>query len=151
MAKYYNAEHYSDPTAGVAIERADRSLSYMPTKARKYCKKCGKIATVGEYCEDHAPKRDYSSEYLRRSTKDTDKWYKQKAWQIRRAMQLRKQPLCEECLKRGEYVKATDVDHIEPHKGNYEVFIDPDNLQSLCHECHSRKTAKENKKHGIWV
>ena len=38
---------------------------------------------------------------------------------------------------------ATDVDHVEDHKGNWEKFIDRDNLQSLCHRCHSRKTMRE--------
>jgi 5-methylcytosine-specific restriction protein A len=40
-------------------------------------------------------------------------------------------------------VRATDVDHIEPHKGSWERFTDRDNLQSLCHSCHSRKTLAE--------
>lgn len=35
------------------------------------------------------------------------------------------------------------VDHIRDHKGNWTVFTDEGNLQSLCHSCHSRKTAQE--------
>lgn len=66
------------------------------------------------------------------------------AWKKRREAFLRENPLCVECLKRGLYVPATDVDHIVPHKGDMEKFWDWDNLQALCHECHSRKTARED-------
>jgi 5-methylcytosine-specific restriction enzyme A len=35
------------------------------------------------------------------------------------------------------------VDHITPHKGDRQMFWDRSNWQSLCHRCHSRKTARE--------
>jgi len=35
------------------------------------------------------------------------------------------------------------VDHIQDHKGDRALFADLDNLESLCHSCHSRKTAAE--------
>lgn len=38
----------------------------------------------------------------------------------------------------------TDVDHIVPHRGDPELLYDEANLQSLCHECHSKKTARED-------
>lgn len=48
---------------------------------------------------------------------------------------------CVVCLADNLRVKATDVDHITPRaKGGTDAF---DNLQPLCHPCHSRKTAKE--------
>lgn len=64
--------------------------------------------------------------------------------------------LCQDCMKRGITTplsrgkKAKDnnsvahVDHITPHNGDPELFYDLDNLQSLCIECHSRKTATED-------
>ena len=40
---------------------------------------------------------------------------------------------------------ATIVDHKIPHRGNYELFWDSDNWQSLCKRCHdSGKKIKEN-------
>ena len=57
--------------------------------------------------------------------------------------QLLREPYCRECAKHGMRVRATDVDHIEPHKGSWKRFTDRDNLQSLCHSCHSRKTLAE--------
>ena len=58
-------------------------------------------------------------------------------------MQLLLEPFCRECAKQGLRVWATDVDHIEPHRGDWSKFTDRNNLQSLCHACHSRKTAEE--------
>ncbi|MBA7602416.1 hypothetical protein ES703_09505 [subsurface metagenome] len=63
-------------------------------------------------------------------------------WQKVRKMYLRENPLCVECLKKGIITPATVVDHIEPHKGDYEKFWDENNMQSLCEKCHNRKTAK---------
>lgn len=52
--------------------------------------------------------------------------------------------LCQECLKAGRYVTATDVDHIVPlAQGGTDRA---DNLQSLCHDCHKAKTARERLK-----
>lgn len=48
-------------------------------------------------------------------------------------------PLCATCG--GE---ATDVDHITPHRGDAGLMYANANMQSLCHECHSRKTATED-------
>lgn len=42
------------------------------------------------------------------------------------------QPLCEFCLITEDVTAAEVVDHRTPHKGNLELFHDPNNLQSLC-------------------
>lgn len=53
---------------------------------------------------------------------------------------------CEKCLEEGKRVRATDVDHKTPRaKGGTD---DWNNLQALCHSCHSSKTAKEVGWHG---
>lgn len=31
---------------------------------------------------------------------------------------------------------AEVVDHIQPHKGDTDLFHDPDNWQALCKQCH---------------
>lgn len=62
------------------------------------------------------------------------------AWKRTRLVQLGNEPLCRHHKERGKYVAATEVDHIDGNEWNWE----PDNLQSLCHECHSIKTAREN-------
>ena len=64
--------------------------------------------------------------------------YSDKRWQQLRQRQLLVEPWCAVCGAR-----ATDVDHIKPHRGDLRLFLDEGNLQSLCHSCHSKKTAKE--------
>lgn len=64
------------------------------------------------------------------------------AWQKLRADVLAGEPLCRHCTTRGLTVPATDLDHRDGNPGNN----DPVNLQPLCHECHSRKTAADNGK-----
>jgi 5-methylcytosine-specific restriction protein A len=49
-----------------------------------------------------------------------------------------------ECLKKGLYVRATDVDHIKPHRGDKKLFWDTSNWQALCHSHHSIKTNRED-------
>ncbi|OWB24491.1 HNH endonuclease, partial [Xanthomonas oryzae] len=61
-------------------------------------------------------------------------------WRQLRAAHLAAEPLCRQCARGGRVVAASDVDHIDGDDSNNA----PDNLQSLCHACHSRKTAKEN-------
>jgi 5-methylcytosine-specific restriction enzyme A len=44
------------------------------------------------------------------------------------------------CLKEGRTTPATCVDHVEPHKGDYNKFV-LGKLQSLCATCHSSTKA----------
>ena len=66
------------------------------------------------------------------------------AWQKASREFLRAHPLCEECMKRGKYVKATVVDHIVPHRGDEALFWDRSNWRPLCKRCHDRKTRRED-------
>ena len=65
-------------------------------------------------------------------------------WRGMREAQLRKEPLCRHCLTEGKATPATQADHIVAHRGEWERFIDPYNLQSLCASCHSLKTYHED-------
>lgn len=50
--------------------------------------------------------------------------------------------LCQECLRNGRVTAGRPVDHIVAKaKGGTD---DPSNLETLCHECHSRKTVVED-------
>ena len=60
-------------------------------------------------------------------------------WRRRREQVLSREPLCRSCSDQGKTVEATDVDHIVPLADGGDHS--DDNLQPLCHECHSRKTA----------
>lgn len=48
----------------------------------------------------------------------------------------------------GRLVSGTHVDHVRPHRGDWSLFMDSTNLQALCHSCHSRKTAREDRGFG---
>ena len=64
------------------------------------------------------------------------------AWQRLRASVLAEEPLCRRCSYFGQTVPATDVDHISGDPSDNSR----DNLQGLCHECHSIKTAADHGK-----
>ena len=62
---------------------------------------------------------------------------------------LSSDPVCKACLQSNKVTPAHHVDHIVPHKGDISIFKDFDNLQSLCLECHSKKTQLE--KRGVYL
>ena len=64
-------------------------------------------------------------------------FYNDKLWLKTRAKFLAKNKSCKFC---GSV--ATVVDHITPHKGNYALFINDSNWQSLCKLCHDSAKKK---------
>ena len=101
----------------------------MPQKALSPCRHrgCPEVVRGGGYCPEHKPKRT------------TNRPYSTARWQRTRAEFLQINPFCCECGR-----LATDVDHIVPHKGNAQLMYSWENLQSLCHSCHAKKTAKHD-------
>lgn len=67
-------------------------------------------------------------------------------WKRQRQAQLTAQPLCQLCLDMECVTEATVADHVEAHRGDEDLFWDPENLQSLCASCHSRH--KQAEEHG---
>jgi 5-methylcytosine-specific restriction endonuclease McrA len=53
-------------------------------------------------------------------------------------------PWCEECERNGIPISrpAIDVDHIQPREKRPELSLTLSNLQSLCKECHGKKTRR---------
>ena len=49
--------------------------------------------------------------------------------------------ICRECGR--EAGESAHVDHVEPHRGRWSLFIDERNLQVLCASCHGKKSASE--------
>lgn len=109
---------------------------------------CRELVRSG-YCDKHRPK-----DRNRRSAAAADwhTWYTLPVWRNDlRPNQLLREPFCRECAREARRsnrpelmrIRATDVDHIEPHRGDWQKFTDRRNLQSLCHSCHSRKTVQE--------
>lgn len=120
----------------------------MTIKPRKPCAHpgCKEWATHGSYCEYHyrqwqeqqAEKRKaFSAGKDAERPNSNARGYNSK-WKTARKFYLIKHPICVVCGR-----PATEVDHIIPHKGDPKLFWDSTNWQSLCHECHSRKTYSE--------
>ncbi len=92
----------------------------------------------------HNPRNNASKMHGQNSgERDRSNIYGRK-WKELRLFVLRRQPLCVSCKKEGVITEAREVDHIQPHAGNMELFYDLENLQALCKPCHSRKTMSEN-------
>lgn len=107
----------------------------MPRRAARVCAYpgCGELAVGGSRCARH--REAYHQQPYR-------VWYSTRRWREIRARQLQHSPWCELCAEDGRVVVATDVDHVEPHRGDEERFF-AGPFQSLCHACHSRKTQRE--------
>lgn len=60
-------------------------------------------------------------------------------WQAFRREHLKLNPLCVECGSDDR----PNVDHIESVREAPHRRLDPSNVRTLCHSCHSRRTAKD--------
>lgn len=101
---------------------------------------CSQLVREG-YCPAHKPK---DSDQRSAEAASWRGWYNLPVWKDGlRPAQLLREPFCRECARRGIRTPATDVDHAVDHKGDWARFTDRGNLQSLCHSCHSRKTARD--------
>ena len=89
--------------------------------------------------------RNREHDAKRRTEQPWRKWYKLPAWQAARRAQLQAHPLCERHLKRGQVIAATVVNHRTPHRGEWSLFIDPNNMESVCAPCHDRDIQSEER------
>jgi len=118
----------------------------MPWSAKRPCAALGCAALVdrGQYCPLHA--RTKKRAYDNRGRSSAALGYGA-AWQRLRRSVLAEEPLCRNCGGRGRVVAATDIDHIIPKsQGGTD---DVDNLQPLCHACHTAKTNRERAAYGL--
>lgn len=104
---------------------------------------CSELTRDG-WCPKHKPR------HQRRVSEDYHAWYTLPVWTRKlRPQQLVREPFCRVCAR--EYpagdprsrTRATVVDHIVPHRGDWSLFVDPSNHQSLCKHHHDQKTARE--------
>ncbi|SIS88487.1 HNH endonuclease [Belliella pelovolcani] len=73
---------------------------------------------------------------------DTD-FYRKKDWLKLRKKYIDENPLCELHLLYNLIESASIVDHIVSRRITQDYELDEDNLQSLCYDCHQKKTALE--------
>jgi 5-methylcytosine-specific restriction protein A len=69
-------------------------------------------------------------------------WYQLQCWRETRRWQLQCEPLCRQCHSEGRVTPASVADHIRPHGGDWTEFRTGE-LQSLCADCHDRKSKAE--------
>jgi 5-methylcytosine-specific restriction protein A len=98
------------------------------------------------------PKKKYNNTftgYIRKNNSDEQRFRNSKAWKQLKLYKKSISPICEICVKFERIVPMTDVDHIKPISEGGQLY-DIDNLQSLCKQCHSRKTMREinNRRYG---
>lgn len=118
----------------------------MPHKPPSTCRipGCPQLSHGGGLCDEH--KAQYQQQLNARRLTPTQRGYGP-SWKAIRDEIIEKHPYCADPYQvhGGSQVPATDVDHVIPRK---EGGTDAENnLQSLCHACHSRKTARED---GRW-
>ena len=113
---------------------------------KKVCKAPGCTRLVdyygGNYCIEHqaleARDRERRFRYNTPNHGQWDEMYNSPKWRTLRSEQLKNEPYCQICGN-----KATEVHHVTPHQGNWDLFLDPQNIISICHDCHVRETHKE--------
>jgi 5-methylcytosine-specific restriction protein A len=106
----------------------------MPHAAPRPCTHPGCPALVKKgRCEQHKIKDTTARQRQAKRALPTNS----ARWRRIRAAQLQREPLCADCDEQSIMTPATHVDHKDGDSHNNQ----PDNLQSLCASCHSRKTA----------
>lgn len=119
----------------------------MPSKPKHPCKHpgCNVLISSGAYCPEHTQKREgrHPTDSREARPSAAKRGYGRR-WQRESKAYLASHPWCEECMRHGIRTPAAEVDHRVPHKGDRELFWNRANWQSLCHSCHSIKTARED-------
>jgi len=93
-----------------------------------------------ERTEEMRQARRHRTDERRGSSADRGYGHK---WRKYREAWLARHPLCVTCLDNDVVTQADVVDHIVPHRGDWKLFWDPKNHQSLCVSCHNVKSGGE--------
>ncbi|MFA5054024.1 MAG: HNH endonuclease [Parcubacteria group bacterium] len=112
----------------------------MPNSSARPCRygRCPHITTHRSgYCEQHR-----ALAYQDNRPSAAERGY-DATWRKLRASHLALNPYCVMCAAMGKVERATEVDHIIPHKGDDALRLDPENLASLCSWHHKSKTMRE--------
>lgn len=102
------------------------------------------------YCDDHIEefekkekeRRKNFNSYYNKDNKYNKFYWTQKWKKLREYILARDNYLCQDCLKNKVISEATEVHHIEKLRKAWDKRYDPDNLISLCGECHRIRDRK---------
>ena len=92
--------------------------------------------TKNARCEDHTIEKERINRHQRGSAHE--RGYT-KRWRISASIYLMAHPFCVDC---DPPRFASVVDHIIPHRGDYDLFWDETNWQSMCKHHHDKKTGR---------
>lgn len=76
------------------------------------------------------------------------KAYADVRWKKLRILHLQEEPLCQRCLSKGKVNAGTLANPLHVHhkkspfrngEVNWNIMLDPDNLETLCDECHAEE------------
>src|ERR1700756_1909496 len=118
----------------------------MPTEPPIACAKCGKAQTDGAMCAGCRAPQVHDDHKERARREPWSLWYRRLPWTnrdgsfgIRRNI-LQRDPICKRCNR----APSTVADHIYPHKGDWKLFTNLNNLMGVCKPCHDEKTGRES-------
>lgn len=82
------------------------------------------------------------------------KFYGSRRWKnLRKTVWTRDHGLCQRCMEKGIIRPGTTVHHkIELNESNYSnenISLNPDNLITLCRDCHAAIHRKNNKRYTV--
>ena len=94
---------------------------------------------------ERKPKSNFHSKTASREVRQ--KAYNSTAWRKLRTYHIKTEPLCQMCLSRGIIRPADSVHHkLSPFRNgevDWTLFLDPDNLLSICRQCHGEEHGRE--------
>lgn len=126
--------------SGEGNRQGEWLVPYAPPRCCKVSGCSNTTTHPSRYCEAHRKEAQQKQDRQRGTA--AKRGYTSK-WQRYSRRFLKENRYCVNCLDNGRTIYAEEVDHIEPHKGDKQLFWASDNHQSLCKSCHSSKTAKE--------
>jgi 5-methylcytosine-specific restriction protein A len=103
------------------------------------------VTDRGGFCDAHRRETfRVQKQVATEDYKERNRFYQRAAWKRLRARHLQIEPMCRKCRQKGGLVEASHVDHIIPFQSvDDPLALDENNLQSLCHSCHSAKTRSD--------
>ena len=116
----------------------------MPTRSNKICAEASchrKIPGNQSRCDIHqkVTKGGFSGKII---NPEREAFYRSKTWVSCRNTYIAEHLMCVQCNDEGVETLANVVDHIIDWQGGGSKY-DWDNLQSLCHSHHNRKTGRQ--------